>query len=351
MTTEPERLGCYVLPGAAPDPRLGLAESRTAEVLGLGSVWIGERYDTKDLPALAGAIGQVTDRVRIGAAVTHPVLRHPMVLASMGQTLQALTDGRFVLGLGRSAGWRWAAYGVPAPTLQSLGEIATILRRLWAGETVTHDGPLGTFPRLRLAQHLDVPPPPLLLGAIGPKTLDLAGRAYDGVILHPMLTVDGVRRSVERVRTAAEAAGRDPDRIRCVATVVTAPDLPDEATRRAVHSRAAGYLSVRGLGEAIAAANGWDARALAAYRGQETLNALGGLPADKNLTREQLADLADTLPSDWLPAASAMGSAAVCRDRLAEYLAAGADEIIVHGTPVTGLAPLLDTSTGGRRGE
>lgn len=350
MTPEPERLGCYVLPGAAPDPRLGLAESRTAEALGLGSVWIGERYDTKDLPSLAGAIGQVTDRVRIGAAVAHPVLRHPMVLASMGQTLQALTDGRFVLGLGRSAGWRWAAYGTPAPTLQSLGDIATILRRLWAGETVAHNGPLGNFPRLRLAQHLDVPPPPLLLGAIGPRTLDLAGSAYDGAILHPLLTVDGVRRSVERVRTAAEAAGRDPAGIRCVATVVVAPDLSVEATRRAVHSRAAGYLSVPGLGDAIVTANGWDACPLDAYRGQEVFTALGGLPADKNLSREQLADLADTLPEDWLPAAAAMGSAAECRDRLADHLAAGADEIIVHGTPVSGLASLLDASTGGHRG-
>ena len=79
-----------------------------------------------------------------------------MVLASMGQTLQALTGERFALGLGRSALWRWQAYGVPAPTLESLGDTADILRRLWAGETVAYDGPLGTFPALRLAQRPDV---------------------------------------------------------------------------------------------------------------------------------------------------------------------------------------------------
>src|SRR5690606_15454878 len=73
------RLGCYVLPGAAHNPREGLDEARAAEALGLGGVWIGERYDSKDLPTLASAIGQVTRRVRIGAAVTHPILRHPMV--------------------------------------------------------------------------------------------------------------------------------------------------------------------------------------------------------------------------------------------------------------------------------
>jgi probable F420-dependent oxidoreductase len=217
-------LGCYVLPGGVCDPREGLVQARAAERIGLDAVWIGERYDTKDLPSLAGALGQVTSRVRIGAAVTHPGLRHPMVLASMGQTLQSLTGGRFVLGLGRSADWRWDAYGVRAPTLRSLADTADILRRLWAGETVAYDGPAGHFPRLRLPQRPDVSPPPLLLAAVGPKTVDVAGRAFDGVILHPFLTVDGVRDSVRRVREAAQRVGRDPSAVRCVATIVVAPD-------------------------------------------------------------------------------------------------------------------------------
>src|SRR6478609_5734393 len=198
-----DHLGCYVLPGGVPDPRPGLQQARVAEDLGFGTVWISERYDTKDLPALAGAIGQVTERIRIAAGITHPGLRHPMVLASMGQTLQALTDERFALGLGRSALWRWQAYGVPAPTLESLGDTADILRRLWAGETVAYDGALGTFPALRLAQRPDVAPPAVLLAAVGPKTLALAGRTFDGVILHPFLTTDAVHRSVGIVREAA----------------------------------------------------------------------------------------------------------------------------------------------------
>ena len=69
-----------------------------------------------------------------------------MVLASMGQTMQALTGGRFMLGFGRSAAWRWRAYGVPAPTNASLADSAGILRRLWAGQTVSYDGPAGSFP-------------------------------------------------------------------------------------------------------------------------------------------------------------------------------------------------------------
>src|ERR1700679_2042687 len=115
----PGRLGCYVLPGGVVDPRLVVEQARVAEASGLGTVWIGERYDTKDLPSLAGALSQTTTRIRIGAAVTHTGLRHPMVLASMGQTLQALSGGRFLLGVGRSAMWRWANSGAPPPPLAS----------------------------------------------------------------------------------------------------------------------------------------------------------------------------------------------------------------------------------------
>jgi 5,10-methylenetetrahydromethanopterin reductase len=343
-------LGCYVLPGGVPDPRVGLDQARVAESIGLGAVWIGERYDTKDLPSLAGAIGQVTSRIRIGAAITHTGLRHPMVLASMGQTLQALTAGRFVLGIGRSAAWRWRAYGVEPPTLRTMIDTADILRRLWAGQTVSYDGPAGRFPSLRLAQRPDVPPPPLLLAAVGPKTIAAAGQHFDGVILHPFLTVDAVRRSVEIARQAAVDAGRDPSSIRCVATVVVAPGRDADQAALAIEARAAGYFSVEGLGDALVRANRWSAADLATYRSQEPLVALGGLPADKHLTRQQLVALCQKMPPSWLPSASAAGDVDSCVQRLRHYLEAGADEILLHGTSGAGLEALATTFARGPGG-
>jgi probable F420-dependent oxidoreductase len=338
---EADRLGCYVLPGGVRDPREGLDQARAVEAAGLGAVWIGERYDTKDLPSLASAIAAVTARVRIGAAVTSPGLRHPMVLASMGQTLQALTGERFLLGFGRSASWRWDAYGVPAPTLGSLADTADILRRLWAGEEVSYDGPAGRFPRLRLPQRPDAAPPPLLLAAVGPKTLGVAGASFDGVILHPFLTVDAAARSATRVRAAAERAGRDPDAVRVIATVIVAPDATPEQEALAVRARAAGYFSVSGLGDALVRANEWDEQDLARYRSQQMLVDLGGLPADKHLSRQQLVELTGGMPPWWLPSACAVGPAAACAARLQDYLDAGAGEIILHGMTgvhVAGLA-------------
>ena len=334
-------LGSYVLPGGVSDPRPVVEQARCAEAVGLGTAWIGERYDTKDLPSLAGALTQTTAALRIGAAVTHTQLRHPMVLASMGQTLQALSDGRFLLGFGRSAAWRWRDYGEPIPTLTSLGDVAQILRRLWAGETVAYDGPAGRFPRLRLAQRPDLDPPPLLLAAVGPKTLSLAGERFDGAILHPFLTPDAVAASVRTVRAAAAAAGREVGRIRCYAAVVVAPDRSAQEGELVVQARGAGYLHVKGLGDALVAANGWDETELTRYRNHPRLVALGDRQADKSLSRQELVEVSRSLPDHWLASSSATGTAAQCAARLAEYVDAGADELILHGTTAEHLGPLV----------
>lgn len=343
MTSAPRgRLGAYVLPGAAHDPAAGIDQARATERMGFGTAWIGERYDTKDLGALAGALSQVTRRVQIAAGITHPYLRHPMVLASMGQTLQALSAGRFHLGFGRSASWRWAAYGQPSPTLTALADIAGILRRLWAGQTVEYDGPLGRFPQLRLPVVLDAAPPPLLLAAIGPRTLALAGRCYDGVILHPLLTPEAVRRSADLVAAGAREAGRDPDSIRCYATVLCAPAVSLAERQLAIEARAAGYLSLPGLGDSLAAINGWDPADLARYRGQRVLADLRGKPADKFLSRAELITLCEGMPPSWLASCTAAGTLERVSSVLAEYLAAGADELILHGVVGERLAPLAD---------
>jgi probable F420-dependent oxidoreductase len=335
-----DRLGCYVLPGGVRDSREGITQAQAAERLGLGTVWIGERYDTKDLPSLAGAIGQATTRIRIGAGVTSPGLRHPMVLASMGQTLQSLTGERFSLGLGRSAAWRWRMYGAPAPTLASMGDTADILRRLWAGETVSYSGPAGDFPELRLAQRPDAAPPRLLLAAVGPKTLELAGSHFDGAILHPFLTPEAVARSVDLVRAGAEAAGRDPDATRTYAAVVAACDTTADEADLAVRSRGAGYFHVDGLGDALVRANRWDETELTRYRANPAFAELGGQQADKALSRQQLIELSRFLPDEWIESSSVVGDAATCAARLRGYLAAGADEIVLHGSTAENFSSL-----------
>jgi 5,10-methylenetetrahydromethanopterin reductase len=308
-------LGCYVSPGRVSDPRVALAEAVLADRNGLDAIWIAEKYDFKDLPALAGAIGARTTSVRIGAAVTHPGVRHPMVVASMGQTLQALTGERFRIGFGGAIPQKWQDYGVAVPTRAMFGDLAQLLRQLWAGEAVSYDGPLGRYPNLRLETLADLSPPPLLLAAVGPKMLDLAGSHFDGVILHPFLTVDAVARSAGAVRRAAEAAGRDPATITVVSAVVVAVDAAPAAEEAIVAARALRYLRTPGLGEAIVTANGWDAAGL------EPMRVKGARPAPSTV-----------VPRTWLESSAGIGTANNVRGRLGAYFDAGIDEIILHGS-------------------
>lgn len=341
-----DHLGGYVLPGGSTDARPAIEQARALEAAGLGSIYIGERYATKDLSAIVGALTQVTSRVRLIAAVTHVGTRHPMAIASMGQTLQSLSGGRFVLGFGRGSAGRWRSYGITPPTLTMLGDTAEMLRRLWAGERVSYDGPAGTFPDLRLMELAGVAPPPLLLAAVGPRTLELAGRSFDGVILHPLLTPDAVARAAATVRSAAEQAGRDPDHIEVHATVITATG---DRFAEAIGARGLGYLLVEGLGESIVAANEWDPAEVTRIRAHPRFRDLAYHQL-KAIPTPDLAAVSAQLPSNWLTDGTASGAPAECVERIGAYLSAGATDVLLHGLDHERISTITDPFTARRPG-
>jgi 5,10-methylenetetrahydromethanopterin reductase len=324
-----DQLGAYVLPGRVHDPRPAIGQAQAAEHLGLGTIWASERWGTKDLGTLLGAIGQATSRIKVASGITHFMVRHPVVVASMAMTSQSLTGGRVMLGFGRSVGPMWTAVGLPPMTSAILADSADIIRRLCRGERVKYDGPAGKFPILRLGDVPDVAPPPLLLAAIGPKSLALAGQHFDGVILHPFLTAETVGRQAAAVRLAAEQAGRDPAAVRVFATVVTAADLPEREEIEIVGSRAVTYFYVPSFGEVLAGANQWDLSALEKLRAHPQL---AGAAAGNTPNRDQLRDASRALPAEWLTQGAAVGTAAECARRWQEYLDAGADELVLHGS-------------------
>jgi probable F420-dependent oxidoreductase len=225
----------------------------------------------------------------------------------------------------------WKAVGLPPVTNQALVDSADILRRLCNGDKVSYDGPAGRFPAMRLADLPDAPPPPLVLAAIGPKTLALAGAHFDGVLLHPFLTPDAVARSVAAVRASATDAGRDPGSVRVYATVVTASGLPPAEEAAVVGGRAVTYFQIPGFGEQLAEVNGWDTTPLKLLRSHPQVSGVKG-PADFSRTRDQLTGAASVLPAHWLDSAAAVGTPDQCVARFGDYLAAGADELVLHGS-------------------
>jgi 5,10-methylenetetrahydromethanopterin reductase len=336
-----DKFGTYILPGRVTDPQRGIEEATEAERIGLGAVWISERYATKEPAVLAGAVSQITDKVRI-AGTMYVTMRHPIVTASVANLMQQLTGDRFRLLLAKAVPEYLASLGSAPIVFKRLADSISIYRRLWAGETVSYDGILGKFPNLALTDLYEGPPPPIIFTAIGPKSLAFAGEHCDGVLLHPFITAQGVTNSVKIVRQAAEQAGRAPDAVRIYHNIIVAPDLPKDIEEAVVGGRAITYFQTPGFGEIITQINGWDNAVLDAIRSHPQMQNMKGENADQAFTREQLVEVSRVLPQQWLDDGAAVGTAAQCAAKLCGFLDAGADEILLHGSSPAAMGPLTE---------
>jgi 5,10-methylenetetrahydromethanopterin reductase len=338
-------LGCYGLAGHSATPADLVAESGEAEALGLGAIFLSERFNAKDAGVLAGAAVASTTAIGIGTAATNHNTRHPLVTATMATTLHRMSGGRYALGLGRGFDLLFDVMGLPRVTGAQLEDAVGVYRRLWHGEAFGHDGPIGSFPYLSQDPSFDEDIPVLLM-AIGDRSLELAGRVADGVVLHTFFTDETLARAVRIVRDSAERAGRDPAGVRVWSVLATVEEsIPEEQRLRKLVGRLATYL--QGYGEVLVRANGWDLADLQRFRDDDLVRGYPGA-FDAIGTVEELSHLRDVLPAGWL-AASATGSAAHCARRVQDQLDAGADSVVLHGATPTELAPVIAAWRGVRR--
>jgi 5,10-methylenetetrahydromethanopterin reductase len=263
-----------------------------------------------------------------------------LVTASIANMMQAMSGNRFSAMFARAVPSYMQMMGAPAITMKRLADYIDIYRRLWDGETVAYDGPLGKFPMLKLTDFHDGPKPPIIFTAIGPKSLEFAGQHCDGVLLHPFVSPTGVTNSAKIVRDAAEQAGRDPMSVRIYHNVIVAPDLPKDEEDAVVRGRAITYFELPGFGDLIVEINEWDKGVLDQIRAHPKIASLGGKPADQAYTRQELVDVGQLLPQTWIDEGAAVGTAAKCANRLMAYLDAGADEILLHGSSPKNMGPL-----------
>ncbi|MCP9982342.1 LLM class flavin-dependent oxidoreductase [Actinomadura madurae] len=176
------------------DPGRLVAQARRAEVLGLDSVWAGDSPVTRpraDPLMLLAAVAQATERVALGTAVLLPALRHPILLAHQLATLDRLSGGRVIAGMG--AGFpmpateaQFAAVGVGfGRRVGRMEESIEAMRRLWTGDAVSYQGRHFAFSDVRI-----VPPPtrpggpPIWLAGSG-TALPRVARLADGWLPYP----------------------------------------------------------------------------------------------------------------------------------------------------------------------
>ena len=333
-----DELGFYVLAGQPASSRDLVAEVIEGERMGLGTAFVSERYNKKEAATLSGAAGALSERLRIETAATNHNTRHLMVTAAFARTMQSLTGGRFVLGLGRGIPALQDAYGIPHITTAQMEDTAQLLRRLFRGEVIFgHDGPAGRFPVLHLDSTLDEYLP-LGIVAFGPETLRLGGRCFDEVVLHTYFTDETTQRCVRTVKEAAAEAGRDPGAVKVWSCFATVGDhLPEDKRLMKTVGRLGTYL--QGYGDLLVRTNGWDPAVLERFRADEVVRSVAGL--DVSATTEQLEHVATLIPDEWL-ASSATGTPQQCVAAVRNQFALGCDGVILHGATPTELAPVVD---------
>ena len=331
-------LGFYGLPGHTRTPRDLLGQVQDAESLGIGNVMLSERSDYKEIAAICGACAAVTESIYIGTSGTNLNTRHPVVTASMGSTLNRLSDGRFALGLAKGMAIRWKAWGLPHPTYAREADFVDLMRRLWRGETIDrYEGPLGRYAGLRLAPYVDEDIPILYVG-FGPKSLEHAGRIYDGVHLHTFMGDTALKNAIAAVRSGEAAAGRAPGTVKVWSVFATACDVSEAVYLKYIIARLATYLQIPGYGEMLVEVNGWDPEVLSRFRADPAVRSVGGA-IDSVATTAQIAAVEKLIPQSWRPAA--VGSARECAEAWVSQFEAGADGIIIHASTPEEFEPVL----------
>gem|GEM_PF-331534 len=351
-----EDMSIYVIPGrvksSCPVPdgyyhvRQAYDDAADAERLGFRRVFLSERHGLKDSGAVLGGIAARTTRLEVGTGSYHTMVRHPLVTAGWGATMQALNGPRTILGLGRGDPQWMGAF-----TFDAFLDFARTLKRLWAGDTVTYEGPrwpadqiryfgpAGGGGKLRVDDLLeDIPPPQLWYCMLhgGPKAARLvADPVWDGVMLYPFLTPGAVATAIERIRTECDRIGRDPSTLRIAHCITTAPDLDEIETRALCHARLLTYLDwASGFGDTLARANGWSMDVVHAIRNHEQIRPLHqqGIPADQQYHRRELLGPSALIPDEWVEDVCAIGTVDQCVSSIDRFRALGADETILYGS-------------------
>ena len=227
-------------------PRTLLELAVLAEERGFDSVAVSDhfqpwRHTTGHAPfslSWLAAVAQRTRRILLGTSVLTPTFRyHPSVVAQAVATLDALTPGRFFLGLGSGE----AMNETPASALAwpgfrersgRLEEAILLIRRLLSEERVSFEG---RYYRTQRATVYDRPevPIPLYAAATGPKAAALAGRVGDGLICTSGKRPELYRELLDAVAEGAQGAGRDPETMARMIEIKVSYDHDEAAARDA----------------------------------------------------------------------------------------------------------------------
>ena len=300
-----------VLQGAYPPAEFTTMVERI-EGLGYQHLWLTDSsLHARNSYAYLTLAATRSSTLQLGTAVTNPLTRHPAITAAAAATVDEISGGRMILGIG--AGDRpLLALGLEPARLASVRSAIDAIRALWAGETVSVKDEAFTLDgaHMRFGARPDIP---IYISASGPRMLEIAGRVADGVIVLVGLFADGLAWAIEHVERGATAAGRPKPHVAVFA--YGAIDDDEDAALEAARTIAAWFpqtapvvCELWGLEPALVDA------VRDAYRGGEF---------------QEAAAAARLLPDDFVREVALAGDRTQARGRIEAALAAGADSVHV----------------------
>lgn len=308
-----------------------VAQVKFAEDLGAEVAFIAEDVNCRDSFELCAVAAMETRVIRLATGVVNPFTRNPTSLAMAIATLDELSEGRAVLGMGISSpSLIHTQMGIQmGKPLEVMREATEIVRALLSGETVTRAGRHFVYCDAVLSVRPVQARIPVFFAAMGPQMLRLAGKTADGVLLNVGASTDYVRWAVQQVRSGAESSGREPGDI-TIAAWLTAYVTPDrEAGVQRAREWLAAMFSIPRQGELLLEHGGGDVSILPAIRAAVQAYPHAG----------DRAAAARHVPVDMAEKMTLVGTPDEVRDRLQEYRAAGVDLPVLGPAALSALYP------------
>lgn len=210
-----------------------LAMGRRAEELGYAGIWVADSHSVmRDAYSILSVLATQTSTLQLATGVTHTVTRHPAVLANSWASLQELSGGRAIcgIGVGESAVHN---LGLRPEKLAVFEEKVNTMRALIRGETVEYEGKEIQMPWSKV----DVP---IIMASSGPRSLRMAGRIADGVLFQVGADPRLAQYALDNIRAGAEEAGRKLEDLKLYVRIATAVSEDREKARAEIK----GYASV-----------------------------------------------------------------------------------------------------------
>ncbi len=314
----------------AHDLRDGLDYARYAEEKGFEAVWQAESRLVRDAIVPMAAYAAVTERIIVGSGVINNWTRNIGLLAATFLTLDDLAPNRMICGLG--AWWDPLAKNVGIDRrkpLTAMRETVTVLRRLLNMERVTFEGEfiqvngieLDVVHGRREPRHV-----PIMIGATGPKMMELTGEISDGAVLNYCVPPEYNDGALEQLEAGARKAGRSLDDI----------DRPQLVVCSVDHDRARAIDTTRELLCQYLAQQPHIANASGVSKDVvEKIQSILGWPA----THQQIQEAKHLVPEDLIHRITASGTPDEARAKVQEYMRRGCTCPILY--PVGGDVKLL----------